>query len=306
MVMLLSICLSIHNDQSLYVKALHNMHLKNLSHEIEVIVYDNASTDDTDLALRPFLWEGAHLLYYKSPGPQPPLVALQEMLSFTQGKYIWYVEVDTELHPNHIHFIQQQLHKQPEIQGLSIKNPLIPSGEEDEEDVFDEIKSLLVQRGVDFFFTTPHIIQKSIWSAGLAHPKASVTPLHMVPFLGLPDDILWKFLPAPSFFSALRKKTSITLLRLVQLLQFFKEYLQNRQDYQMVVGLLCTNTIPQLLDNVESSEDLSIYKFFWQMFLLCGLQPSFWSSVIPQLSKHIALNIFHPKNKKKRFFTNDK
>lgn len=345
--MLLSICLSLRNNSCLALKTITNMHLKDMPQEMEIIVYDNASMDDTDIKLRPFLWEGRHFLYYKSPKEMPPLVVLQEMLHFAQGKYIWYIDAETELRPRHIQFIQQQLHLYPEIQGLSLEDPfsqlLTPPIDAPKETTPNEVVSaelsstsppsttshestipphkeepppkiskydlplFLAERGLDIFLASPHIIQKSIWRTALTDPQAPDTPWQYLPLLGLPKkDISWQFAPPPSFFSTLHKKTPLTLQVIPELFQCVKSHLKKRSDYQIVTSHLCTHTIPQLLHDLEPPAEESLFKFSWQMMLLCPLQPAFWRFVMPILSKKIILKKLSFTNKKQESFKSEK
>jgi FkbM family methyltransferase len=115
---LLSVCISTYNRAKWLALNLHNLAnlLPNPSEEIEIVVCDNTSTDDTQEVVKPYL-PRTDFRYYRNPENVGMLGNLRVTAHHARGQYIWILGDDDLVRPGGIENVLQAIRKKP---GLAL------------------------------------------------------------------------------------------------------------------------------------------------------------------------------------------
>jgi FkbM family methyltransferase len=113
---LLSVCISTYNRAKWLALNLRNLAnlLPNPIEEIEIVVCDNTSTDDTQEVVKPYL-PRTDFRYYRNPENVGMLGNLRVTAHHARGQYIWILGDDDLVRPGGIENVLQAIRKNPEL-----------------------------------------------------------------------------------------------------------------------------------------------------------------------------------------------
>jgi glycosyltransferase involved in cell wall biosynthesis len=98
-----SVCIPARNERHMMTRCLEQV-LASRYPKLEVIVFDDCSTDDTSALIRAFAHDGVRFIEGSPPGPEwlGKNHALQRLLDEASGRYVVFMDVDTEVSPDTI------------------------------------------------------------------------------------------------------------------------------------------------------------------------------------------------------------
>jgi glycosyltransferase involved in cell wall biosynthesis len=113
---LLSICISTYNRARWLTVSLHHLSrlIPEYSPDIEIVVCDNASTDDTPAVVEPYL-SRQDFAYHRNPHNVGMLGNLRVTAHHAKGKYIWILGDDDLLRSGAIDKVVHTLHSNPDL-----------------------------------------------------------------------------------------------------------------------------------------------------------------------------------------------
>ncbi|GAA3722753.1 glycosyltransferase family 2 protein [Sphingomonas cynarae] len=121
--MRLSICIPTYNRAE-YLPELFDSILAQLEYgcEVEVVVADNASTDNTRDVIDRYRSRFSHFIYYSAPTNMGADRNFLKVVDLAEGDYCWLMGSDDRLEPGAIAAIEKTLADHPNVAGLSVRN----------------------------------------------------------------------------------------------------------------------------------------------------------------------------------------
>jgi glycosyltransferase involved in cell wall biosynthesis len=113
---LLSICISTYNRAGWLAVNLANLNrlMPSFQKEVEIIVCDNTSTDNTPEIIKPYLWR-KDFKYYRNPRNVGMLGNLKVTAHHARGRHVWILGDDDLLKPGSIEHVLKVLRGQPDV-----------------------------------------------------------------------------------------------------------------------------------------------------------------------------------------------
>lgn len=109
-----SIGMPIYNGESSVRRALDSL-LTQTFIDYEIIISDNASTDNTEAICKEYVSRDDRILYIRQPFNRGPLANFEIVLSHARGEYFMWAAHDDEWHPNFVEVCYKKLVGNPEI-----------------------------------------------------------------------------------------------------------------------------------------------------------------------------------------------
>ena len=153
--------------------------------EIEVVVSDNASTDDTPELIEQYRDRLPNLVYRRAPENMGADRNFLKAVELASGQYCWLMGSDDRLEPDGIRHIADMLAENPSLAGLSVRNrsynlemdALIPSptpeGVLPETTVIAGAESIFNTLGSYIGFLSGNVVDRQLWNRIVASDDVS-------------------------------------------------------------------------------------------------------------------------------------
>ncbi len=175
--MKLSICIPTYNRAGFLPAAIESI-LSQLQEEVEIVISDNASTDDTQEVLRPYLEKYPQIVYSRHPVNQGADRNFLRVVSLARGEYCWFLGSDDILEPGAIGRILQILQDEPTLSGICVNKK--PYDAKLEKTIYSEAPTIYRanQRFTDwkncflglftyFGYLSAQVFKRSLWNQAL-------------------------------------------------------------------------------------------------------------------------------------------
>lgn len=291
--MKLSICIPTDDQRDLLKHLLHSIQPE-ITEGVELVICDNASTDQSELVARDFVKYAPRTLYYKCSKKIPFQQHVAETMDLAKGEYCWLLRPGDILKQGALHSVLEQLEKTPELAGLSVRalppeaslSPwplLFPK----EDRSYRNVKSCLGDLLLYFRWSSAHLALRKPWLMALKqseHLKESSLSFSLAKvIIERPN---WTFLSTPLI--QLRQeetsllpefeKTAVSCADLVGLLLGRASPLYFAVLNRMCLGPLSTG-LKVLRRQKESLSEQTlqiVFKKYWAV-------PAFWTHQFPSL-----------------------
>lgn len=168
----LSICIPTYN-RGAYIGATLESILSQIRDDVEVIVSDNASTDNTEAVVLSYQAKFPLLQFHKFSSNQGADANYLKVVELAQGKFCWLMGSDDAIEPGAIARVIASLARSPGLSGLTVKtqsydqellNP-IPSTDIgiNEDTYYKSAKECFTQLGPWFGYLSAQIVRRDLW-----------------------------------------------------------------------------------------------------------------------------------------------
>ena len=291
--MKLSICIPTDNQKEELRELLHSLQAE-LSENVEVIICDNASTDESEVIARNFIKRGGRTLYYKSPKKISRQEHLIEAIDLATGDYCWFLQPGDTLKAGALTAALVKLDCQPNLAGLSISamqqsSAPWPFLTPENDRSYRNAKSCLGDLLYYFGWTTPHLALRKPLQIAL---EKRTYPERLILSFALAKVVLekpnWAFLSAPLLEL---KQTDLSIPEFEKMAMSFAdsaEQLLGKASplYFSVLNRMCGGPLSSALKALKKplpEQTLQrVLKKFWAI-------PAFWSHQFPSLFADLPL-----------------
>lgn len=177
MSIILSFCIPTRNRAPIIRECLNSI-IMQATPEVEIIVVDGASTDNTEEIVGNYKKHFPRIYYYRRDECMGVDADILKTVELAQGEYCWLMSDDDRLEPESIEYVLAQLKKNCTISGTSVnrisydKNMLyrvhtVPStagGCLSTDYLFNDYEKCFSVLGVHFGFLSCQIVKRSIWN----------------------------------------------------------------------------------------------------------------------------------------------
>jgi abequosyltransferase len=171
----LSICIPTYN-RAFYLKQLIHSIVMQRCDGIEIVVSDNASTDETKAVIEEFQHSHTNIRYVRSEINVGADRNLLNAVRIAHGKYCWLMGSDDIIEPDGINSVMNIISKHSNLAGISVnfntytrdlifvENAVsIAGGKLQEDYLFDNIEECFSRLGLYFGYFSGQIINRRLW-----------------------------------------------------------------------------------------------------------------------------------------------
>lgn len=169
----LSICIPTHNRAKFIRDALQSI-VEQASNEIEIVVSDNASDDNTQEIVEAFKTVFSQITYSRSPINLGPDRNFLRIIQLAKGEYCWFLGSDDKIEEGAIAKVLLLLKEQPDLTGITVNNSgydfslknrifMQPVGDFVENVLFDSWEECFKRLFLNIGFISCQVFKRSLW-----------------------------------------------------------------------------------------------------------------------------------------------
>jgi abequosyltransferase len=174
MIISLSICIPTYNRARYLVSTLSSI-AEQVTDEVEVVIADNASTDDTEAVVASLKPRFPHLTYFRWPNNMGADRNFLKVIEVARGDYCWFLGSDDKIEDGGIAKVLDCLHRYSNLSGISVNvqaydtelaNPLTgkPPTDLKGDQLFEDADASFSVLGAWFGYISAQIVNRKLWS----------------------------------------------------------------------------------------------------------------------------------------------
>ena len=148
--------------------------------ELEVVISDNASTDDTPFIADCYRERFTHFVYHRAETNQGADRNFLKVVEVATGDFCWLMGSDDVLEPGGVAAVEQALQEQPDAAGILVRNnsydidmqhriPIEGSGSAfDRTTVLEGAETVFAAIGAHFGYISANIVNRNVWQQAVA------------------------------------------------------------------------------------------------------------------------------------------
>lgn len=175
MAITLSICIPTYNRARYLASTLYSI-AEQVTDEVEVVIADNASADETEAIVASLKPHFPHLTYFRWPNNMGADRNFLKVIEVASGDYCWFLGSDDKIEDGGIAKVLNRLHHYPSLCGISVNvqaydtelaKPLAgkPPTDLKDDKLFEDADACFSVLGAWFGYISAQVVNRRLWSA---------------------------------------------------------------------------------------------------------------------------------------------
>lgn len=171
----LSICIPTYNRADFIVEAIESI-ISQASNDIEIIISDNASTDNTEKIVRDYQIKFSHITYFRWTKNMGADRNFLKVIELAQGEYCWFMGSDDRVESGGIQHVLSQINSNQVLTGATVNQAIYSSDFKYEikgvpvfgsylgsDYLFIDAENCFSTLGLYFGYISGQIINRNLW-----------------------------------------------------------------------------------------------------------------------------------------------
>lgn len=172
----LSICIPTRNRESYLSECLNNLLSQNVD-DLEIVIVDGASTDNTKALVERYATQFPNLIYFRRDECVGVDKDILQAVLLAKGKYCWLMSDDDLLEPGAIRYVLEYIHMYAPLTGISVNYtaydskmkskihtvPAISGNKIKNDFLFTDREKCFSNLGIHLGFLSGQIVNRDIW-----------------------------------------------------------------------------------------------------------------------------------------------
>lgn len=172
----LSLCIPTYNRGRFIGETIESI-IGQATDEVEIVVSDNGSSDDTEALIRTYQEKFPRIRYFRWDSNVGADRNFLKVIELATGTYCWFMGSDDRVEPGALQHILSQLDRHPGIAGASVNQAIyspdlsaelkgvpVAGGRMDSDRVFNDAEECFSFLGLYFGYLPGQVVNRSLWN----------------------------------------------------------------------------------------------------------------------------------------------